>query len=56
VLEVEKSSNVGGGLDYATTDGTHILGVDDGIRYLARDDRAVYMSEDGWAWRRVWQE
>jgi hypothetical protein len=24
--------------------------------YLAHTDRAVYVSDDGWSWRRVWQE
>jgi hypothetical protein len=86
-LEVEKTTNVGGP-SFVTTDGTHVLAIDGGIRYLARGegdldyrpialggvpfyavvtmlpgggylahtDSAIYRSDDGWAWRLVWQE
>ena len=85
---MEKSVYVGGGSSFVTADGTHVLAIDGGVRFLARGgadvgyrpivlggvpfyaavtmlpgggylastDSAVYLSDDGWAWRRVWQE
>jgi hypothetical protein len=87
-LEVEKTVSVGGSPSFVTADGTHVLAIDGGTRflargegttsyrpialggipfyatvtmvpgggYLARTDSAIYLSDDGWAWRRVWQE